>query len=221
MNLVVLYGGTFDPVHNGHLAVARSARDTLATTIRLMPAPDPPHRAVPGASAMHRARMLDLAVAGEPGLVVDRREFARQTRSFSIDTLREVRAELGPQAPVALLVGADSFIQLPAWKDWRALFGLAHFVVADRPENSLDARLPPELGEIAAGRWADASDDLRAAPAGKLLRLRQPLRPESATRIRQRIADGRPWRDLVPAAVAEYIDRHGLYARGAEASNPV
>lgn len=219
--LTVFYGGTFDPVHDGHLAIARSARDTLGATIHLMPAADPPHRPAPGASASQRACMLDLAVAGEPGLAVDRREFSRTTRSYSIDTLREVRGQLGAQAPVALLIGADSLLELPTWKQWQALFALAHFVVAERIGNALDARMPPELEAFTQGRWVDGADALRAAPAGRLLRLRQPLHPGSATDIRERIASGRPWRHLVPAAVAGYIDRHRLYSGRPASSAPL
>jgi len=221
MSLTVFYGGTFDPVHNGHLAIARSARDVLDATIRLMPAADPPHRATPGASAAQRACMLDLALAGEPGLTVDRREFKRATRSYTIDTLRDVRAELGDEIPLALLVGADSLLDLPNWKDWQALFALAHFVVAERPQQSLEAGLPPGLPAFLVGRWATTADALRAAPAGRVLRLRQPLHPESASDVRQRIATAQPWRDLVPAAVAQYIDRHGLYRGRATSVAPL
>ena len=209
--LTVWYGGTFDPVHNGHLAVARAARDALAADIRLMPAADPPHRAPPGASAGHRAAMLDLAIAGEPGLHVDCRELSRGGRSYSIDTLRELRGELGVAAPVALLVGADSFVGLATWKAWRQLFELAHFVVAERPGSPLDDGLPPELAAAVADRWTCSPRVLQEAPAGRIWRLRQPLRMESATELRRRIAAGEPWREWLPFAVAEYIDRHALY----------
>ncbi|HVI57576.1 MAG TPA: nicotinate-nucleotide adenylyltransferase [Luteimonas sp.] len=209
--LLVFYGGTFDPVHDGHLAIARAARDALATTIRLMPAADPPHRAPPGASAAQRAEMLELAIAGEPGLCVDRRELDRAGPSYSIDTLRALRAEFGQDAPIALLVGADSFAILPSWHAWRGLFELAHFVVADRQGSPLDHGLPAELHEALAGRWREAPEALLRSPAGCVLRLRQPLHGESATAIRERIADGLPWRDQVPPAVAAYIGRHGLY----------
>ncbi|HSM10330.1 MAG TPA: nicotinate-nucleotide adenylyltransferase [Lysobacter sp.] len=221
MDLTVFYGGTFDPVHNGHLAVARSARDVLGVTIHLMPAADPPHRAAPGASALQRARMLDLAVAGEPGMVVDRREVSRGARSYSVDTLREVREQLGAQVPVALLLGADSLLGLASWKEWQTLFTLAHFVVAERIGNNIEARLPPELQAFTQGRWVATSDELRATPSGRLLRLRQPLHPESASEIRARIATGQPWRHLVPPAVAAYIDRHQLYAGRPASSAPL
>jgi nicotinate-nucleotide adenylyltransferase len=207
MGLLVFYGGTFDPIHDGHLAIARAARDALRAQVRLMPAADPPHRALPGASAEHRARMLDLAVAGEDALMVDRRELRRQGRSYTVETLREVRAEVGPEQPLALLVGADSFLDLPQWKEWQALFGLAHFVVAERPGSPLDA----ERLAFAAGRETTEVEALRQAPAGRVFRLNQPLHAESASQVRSLIAAGKPWRDYVPAAVAGYIERHGLY----------
>lgn len=219
--LRVYYGGTFDPVHVGHMAIARAARDALAATVRLMPAADPPHRAPPGASAVQRAQMLDLAIADESGLCVDRRELRRDGRSYSIDTLLELRAEFGPEAPLALLVGADSFAGLPDWHRWRELFEHAHFVVAERPGSPLDHGLRPALAEVVAGRWCDRADDLCERPAGRVLRLRQPLHGESATAIRDRIARGQPWRDAVPAAVADYIVRHGLYLNGGGHHRPV
>ena len=219
VKLRVYYGGTFDPVHNGHLAIARAAHAALDRMIRLMPAADPPHRPPPGADALQRAAMLDLAVAGEPGLLVDRRELERAGRSYSIDTLHALRAEYGPEAPLALLVGADSFLGLPTWKDWRDLFTHAHFVVAERPGNPLEDGLPPELAAIASGRWSSAPSDLETAPAGRIFRLRQPLHDESATEIRDLIASGEPWRDSVPAAVADYIEQHRLYGHKSRRSS--
>lgn len=218
--LKLFYGGTFDPVHNGHLAIARAARDELDCTVRLMPAADPPHRAPPGADAGQRARMLELAIGDEPGLVVDRRELERDGRSYTIDTLRELRAEMGPDAPIALLIGADSFIGLPSWREWEALFDLAHFVVAPRPGSPLDGQLPPELAAVVAGRWAGSPGVLEGLPAGRLFLLDQPLQPESASEVRHRIAHGQAWLELVPAAVAGFILGHGLYPRPASESGP-
>lgn len=213
--LRVFYGGTFDPVHNGHLAIARAAADALDSVIRLMPAADPPHRAPPGADATHRAAMVELAIAGDAGLRVDRRELLRSGRSYSIDTLRELRASYCDDTSLALLVGADSFVDLPTWKDWRALFELAHFVVADRPGSPIDGG-NADLAQMLAGRWVETPEALRRSPAGRVLRLRQPLHPESATDIRRRIVDGGPWRPLVPAVVADYIEHHGLYGANGE-----
>ncbi|MNK11598.1 Nicotinate-nucleotide adenylyltransferase [compost metagenome] len=216
MPLRICYGGTFDPVHLGHMAIARAARDQLQVAVRLVPAADPPHRPPPGAHAEQRAQMLALAIGDEPGLLLDRRELDRAARqpgvpSYSVDTLRELRAELGPQQPLAWLVGADSLLGLPGWHDWQALFGLAHFIVADRPGSPLEKALPAPLAAALAGRWADHETALLRAPAGRILRLQAPLREESATAVRQRIDAGGDWRSLLPAAVADYIAEHALY----------
>lgn len=219
--LLVLYGGTFDPVHNGHLAVARHARDALMAQVHLMPAADPPHKGPTHADAEQRAAMLALAIGEEPGLQVDRRELLRDGPSYTIDTLRELRAEIGPQAPVALLIGADSFLGLPTWKSWRELFDYAHFVVAERPGNGIERELPAALSQQMEGRWTDAVADLHGRPAGKALRLLQPLQPESASDIRRRIQAGEPWQDQVAPAVTAYIAQNGLYAGRSVTSGPL
>lgn len=209
--LLVLQGGTFDPVHCGHLAIAEAARDRLDAAVRLMPAADPPHRAPTGADGRHRAAMLALAVIGRPGLHVDLRELDAGVPSRTIDTLAGLRATHGEAQPIACVVGADAFLGLPGWKGWPALLDAAHWVVAARGDASLEA-LPPALAGATAGRWTADPADLRRAPGGRLLRLDQPLHPASATRIRAGIAAGDPaWRALVPDAVAAYIDHHRLY----------
>lgn len=209
--LLVLYGGTFDPVHNGHLAVARHARDALAAQVHLMPAADPPHKGPTHADAGQRAAMLALAIGDEPGLQVDRRELLRNGPSYTTDTLRALRVEIGSRAPVALLVGADSFIGLPTWKSWRELFDYAHFIVAERPGNGIESELSGELSQRLEGCWAQSPVDLRRSAAGRVLRLQQPLQPESASDIRRRIRQGQPWQDQVARAVAAYIVQNGLY----------
>ena len=210
MNLQVFYGGTFDPVHAGHLAVARAARAALGADIRLLPAADPPHRPTPGASAADRADLLALALAGEPGLVLDTRELRRPGPSSTVDTLREARAEAGPDAPLAWLLGADAFRGLPAWHEWPALFGLAHFVVAVRPGHGL-ATLPADLQAACAGRWVAAPARLAESPAGALFRLDLPLHPASATELRRRLRTGADTSGWLPPAVAAEIARRGLY----------
>jgi nicotinate-nucleotide adenylyltransferase len=211
-DLLVLYGGTFDPIHNGHLAIARLVRDHVQANVHLMPSADPPHRSRPGATAAQRARMLDLAVAGETGLHVDRRELTRQTRSYTFDTLTALREGEGAGRSVALVIGADSFLGLPTWHRWQALFGLCHFIVAERPGHDLEGPWPPALVPAVEGRLTTDPGALRQAPAGRVLRLRHPLRPESATAIREAIARGDAvWRSWVPPAVAAYIDRLALY----------
>lgn len=213
--LRVYYGGSFDPVHNGHLAVACAARDQLGAEVFLLPAGDPPHKTTTHATTAVRAHLLDLAVAGVPGLRVDRRELQRPGPSYTVDTLHQLRSELGSQAPIAWLVGADSLRQLATWHRWHALFALAHLVVVARPDAPLDAaalaEVAPEVQAAVAPRWRPPAA-LAQSPAGAvcLLPLAQ-LRPESSTALRQRIAAGIPWQDWVPAPVAAEIGRLQLY----------
>jgi len=218
--LRVFYGGTFDPIHEGHMAIARAARDACDAAIHLLPAADPPHRAVPGAAAVDRAAMVGLAIQDEPRLLLDLREMERAGPSWTVETLRHLRAELGPGVPLAWLVGADSFLGLPTWKSWRELLDLAHFIVADRPGSPLDGDLAAELDSAVAGRWTTNPDDLCHGPAGRVLLLHQPLQPQSATELRHRIAAGQPWRGLVPPDVAAYISEHGLYGAAVIRSQP-
>ena len=206
----ILYGGTFDPVHDGHLAVADAAAALFDTDVALLPSADPPHRAPPGASAMQRAAMLDLAIAGHPRLQVDRRELHRAGPSYSVDTVREVRAEIGPAAPLAWLLGADAFRGLATWHRWRELFDLAHLIVAVRPGYALDA-LEPALQTEVAPRWTNDLGMLGRAASGLLLRLDLQPRLEAASNLRGRIAAGSPWESELPPAVADYIRVQGLY----------
>ncbi len=216
VKLHVFYGGTFDPVHNGHLAIACAARDALGVDITFLPAADPPHRPAPGASAVDRTAMLQLAIANVPGLRLDLREIEQHARdsnlrSWSVDTLRALRVELGSDASIAWLLGADSFTGLPGWKCWRDLFQLTHFVVAERMGSALDEAIAPELAQMLDRRWVDDVAALHAAPAGLVFRLRQPLQAHSATDLRARIQAGNPWRHLVPTTVADYIGARNLY----------
>jgi nicotinate-nucleotide adenylyltransferase len=220
--LHLYYGGTFDPIHLGHLAIACAARDELGARVHLVPAADPPHRTAPSATAAQRARMLELALADTPGLVLDTRELRRASQggvpSYTVDTLRELRGELGPAMPIAWLLGADAFVGLCSWNRWEALFELAHFVVAERPGVPLDLAEAPQLAQAVQGRWAADASELGTTPAGRLWRLHQPLRGESASAVRTRIATGGDWQALVPPAVAVFIAQQSLYRDAPAAS---
>lgn len=214
--LRVYYGGSFDPVHNGHLAIARTARDRLDAEVILVPARDPPHKPPTAADAAQRVEMLELAIVGEPGLRVDRRELARSGPSWTVDTLVELRAELGPEAPIAWLIGADSLRQLHTWNRWTRLFELAHIIAVARPgvdleDAALRVEAPEVLARIAPRRCDPAA--LAASPAGGFALLALPqLRPESSSELRRRIAGADPrWCDWVPPAVAIHIVQQGLY----------
>lgn len=216
MQLQVCYGGTFDPVHNGHLAIACAVRDGLAADVWLLPAADPPHKDRTHADAAQRACMLDLATAGERGLAVDRRELRRDGPSYTVDTLRELRGELGEQRPIAWLIGSDSLAGLHTWHRWRDLFEHAHVLAVERPGARIDAaslgRVAPDVQSEIAPRWRPAEQLAGSAAGGfAVVPLARP-RPESSTELRRRIAAGEPWQDWVSPPVAEYILRHRLYA---------
>ena len=216
--LTAIYGGAFDPVHNGHLAVARAAAAALHARVRLIPTGDARHRSPAHASGAQRVAMLQLAIEGMPELRVDTREIERAGATYSFDTLRELRGELGPTASIAMIVGADSFVRLATWHRWRELFELAHFVVAERPGAVLpdghDAGMsdaPAELVEATRRRWVARPDALHDSAAGHLLRLRLPLQPESSSAIRTRLGAGESIAGLVPPAVEAYLREHRLY----------
>lgn len=220
--LTVHYGGTFDPIHNGHLAIARAARDTLQAPVALLPAADPPHRPAPGASAPQRARMLALALAGESGLGVDLRELRRAGPSYTIDTLAELRAEHGPHAALAWLIGEDSLRGLERWHRWTELLGLAHLVVAARAGTGLETALPTAVAALLRAHRSEDALALAQAPAGRILLLGQPLRAEAATDVRALRQAGDPaWRSMLPGPVAGFIEREGLYLDTAPTAGPI
>ncbi|WP_256645320.1 nicotinate-nucleotide adenylyltransferase [Thermomonas paludicola] len=217
--LRVFYGGSFDPVHNGHLAIARAARDALAADVALLPARDPPHKPGTAASAEQRAQMLALAIDGETGLRVDRRELGRSGPSYTVDTLAELRAELGADAPIAWLIGSDSLRQLATWHRWRELFELGHLVAVQRPGAEVDVvRLreaaPAVLAEI-NDRWLPPGALVESPLGGFALLPLAHLQPESSTELRWRIQNKEPWQEWVPPKVAAYIGRLNLYAGAA------
>ncbi|MDR2012928.1 MAG: nicotinate-nucleotide adenylyltransferase, partial [Rhodanobacter sp.] len=151
---LAILGGTFDPIHNAHVRVAWEAAEFLDAHVRLVPAHVPPHRDPPVATAAQRAALVRAALTGQDRLWLDTRELRRDGPSYTIDTLRELRAEVGATRPLVLLVGADAFSGLPGWHCWRGLFDLAHIGVLTRPGRDAGA-LPTELHtEVAARRCA-------------------------------------------------------------------
>lgn len=213
---VALLGGTFDPVHYGHLGLAQDARRALGLPqVRLVPASDPPHRPPPGASAEHRLAMLKLAVARRAGLAVDDREIRRPGKSYTVLTLEELRDE-DRRRPLMLILGADAFRGLPTWHRWRDILPLAHLVVAARPGDPFDAALPEALVPLWRDRRTSDRSDLASSPAGRIYVVPILARDVSASAIRAAIAHGgeeaRKARALMPRAVWDYIAAHRLYA---------
>lgn len=210
----VIYGGTFDPIHHGHLRLAVELRDRLGVDqIRLVPSYVPPHRDAPGASPDQRLRLLELAIAGEAGLMLDDREVRREGASYTADTLAQLREVIGPDEPLAMVVGTDAFAGFDRWRDWQRIPELAHIVVVERPGEPLDpAGIPAGL---LAERGVRSPAELHNTPAGRLLSLAPPLLDISATGIRERIAAGRSPRYLFPDAVWDEIRRLELYGYSA------
>ncbi|HEY8683376.1 MAG TPA: nicotinate-nucleotide adenylyltransferase [Rhodanobacter sp.] len=198
MKPLAIFGGTFDPVHLGHLSVAWEASELLDAEVRLMPACLPPHRAPPIASPRQRVAMLHAALQGQSRLTLDARELDRSGPSYTIDTLAELRAEQGDR-PLVLLLGADAFGGLTSWHRWRELFELAHIGVLSRP--GVEALPSDELQQMIAGRHVDRADALCNIACGKLIQLTVTPLEISATRIRELLADGRDPRYLLPAGV--------------------
>jgi nicotinate-nucleotide adenylyltransferase len=212
---LAILGGTFDPVHNGHVELARELRATLPLSeLRFVPAGDPPHRGAPAAGAADRLAMVELAIDDQPGLAVDAREIARAGRSYTVLTLEELRHE-NRARPLAFVVGADAFLGMPAWHRWRELFELAHVVVVARPGIDLEALLTPPLSAEWQARRRDDPQALATSAAGAIVVAAITPHAISASAIRRELARGPAGvaavRGLLPAAVLAYIERHRLY----------
>jgi nicotinate-nucleotide adenylyltransferase len=209
MKAIGIFGGTFDPIHFGHLRTAFELLQALALDeVRLVPAGEPPHRDRPSCDAGHRLAMVRAAVADQPGLVVDDREIRRSGPSYTVLTLRELRAEQ-PSRPLCLIVGMDAFLGLPQWHEWRAVLELAHLVVAHRP--GWQAPAQGTLGELIAARGTPRVADLHESVAGRI-HVRPVTQLEiSSTDLRELIVAGQDPRYLLPDAVRAIIRDTGCY----------
>jgi nicotinate-nucleotide adenylyltransferase len=218
LDAIGLFGGTFDPVHIGHLRTALELRETLGLRrMLLIPSARPPHREQPEVSAGDRLAMLAAAIDDEPGLVADGRELRRTGPSYTIDTLTELRAELGATIALCLCVGMDSLTTLTTWRRWRELTDFAHLVVAARPGWQLPSR--GEVADWLAERRCDTVEQLHRQAAGLVLIQTLTLLPVSATQLRADLAAGRSTRYLVPDAALAHIRAHGLYRSAAPTWN--
>ncbi|MEN3113410.1 nicotinate-nucleotide adenylyltransferase [Uliginosibacterium paludis] len=210
-----ILGGTFDPIHAGHLRMALEARDALGLeVVRLIPAGQPPHRGQPGTPAADRLRMVELAVAGVPELEVDPAEVLAPQASYTILTLERLRHELGANRPLVLLMGADAFLGLAGWHRWQELFAHAHVAVATRPGYSLQAQqMDAALATVFQTRFCEDARQLATRPAGLISGFSMTPLAISATSIRDHLALGRSPRFLVPDPVLDYIQDHHLYPK--------
>jgi nicotinate-nucleotide adenylyltransferase len=203
MRPIAIFGGTFDPVHIGHLSVAWEASELLDADVHLMPASVPPHRPPPTANADQRVAMLRAALVGQSRLGIDTRELNRSGPSYTIDTLIELREEQGSRSLV-LLIGADAFVGLPSWDRWLEIFDVAHIGVLSRP--GIDVSLPESLVRAVNGRRVESAGDLHGQPAGKVIELAVTPLEISATHIRELLAAGRDPRYLLPAGLFDDVE---------------
>ncbi|THF65034.1 nicotinate-nucleotide adenylyltransferase [Pseudothauera rhizosphaerae] len=214
-----LLGGTFDPIHLGHLRLAEEAREALGLArVRLTPAGRPPHRDTPHCSSAHRLAMVRLAAAGNPAFEVDDSEIRAATPSYTVPTLERLRAELGLARPLVLILGADAFQGLPDWHRWEEIFTLAHVAVANRPGHAPHGRrwpgvLSPALDAACAGRIASDPASITGTPAGLVVPFDMTPLDISASLIRDLLAHGASARYLLPDSVLDYIGLHHLYRR--------
>ena len=209
-----IMGGTFDPVHFGHLRLAQEASEILGLErVRWVPAGQPWHRVAPRATGAHRLEMVRLAIDKNPQFELDDAEIRQTAPGYTVETLERLRRDLGAKRSMVLLLGTDAFRNLSSWQRWRDLFDLAHIFVAQRPGHSLT---PGGMTAALAAEWrsrAGTPDVLRERPAGSIVTYGTTALDISASAIRAHFAQARSPRYLLPSAVLDYIDAHGLYSK--------
>ena len=207
---VGILGGTFDPVHNGHLHLATTFLETLnMAELRFVPLNTPPHRTLPLASAEQRLEMLELAVENQAGLKVDDCEIRRGGISYSIDTLKHLRKILN-ETPICLLMGIENFNTLNHWHQWQSLLDYAHIVIANRPGS--DTKLTDEeMNNFMDESITHSVELLHQQPAGLIMQMGVPMLDISSTQIRNNFQTNLKSDSLLPNKVLDFIQTHHLY----------
>jgi len=208
-----LFGGTFDPVHLGHLRLAEESISHLGLSgVRWIPAGQPPHRGSPQVTAQQRLEMVLRSTAGNARFSVDASEVEAAAPSYTVNTLERLREELGAEQSLVLLVGADAFAGLTTWHRWRDIFNLAHVAISHRPGFPIEKNsLPHELATEFSDRRLASPAELRNASAGGIATFAMTQLAISATQIRQLLNNGKSARYLLPDSVLDYITDHQLY----------
>lgn len=210
-----VFGGTFDPVHFGHLRLAEEAADALQLErVRWIPAGQPALRDAPRVGPVQRLEMVRLAISGNPRFELDPAEVDAEQTSFTVPTLERLRQTrvCGANRPLVLLVGADAFAGMAGWHRWESLFELAHVAVAHRPGYAIDAKyLPPALAEVFRRRFCDNPRLLQDTPAGHIATFAMTPLDISATKIRALLSKGLSVRYLIPENVIAHIHDHRFY----------
>ena len=206
----VFMGGTFDPVHNGHLRTALELQQWLnVSQVTLIPTGEPVHREAPGCSAQHRLEMVRLAVEDAASLCVDAREVDAAPPSYSALTLASLRQSLGPDRPVCMVMGMDAYLGLPGWKDWDTFLSLCHIIAVARPGYTYPSA--DAMDDFTRRYRVESTEELWQRPCGAVMIHELTPLGISATQIRELVAQGRSPRYLLPDQVWEYIKQHRLY----------
>lgn len=208
-----LFGGTFDPVHYGHLRLAEESIAHLGLGgVRWIPAGQPPHRGTPQVTAQQRLEMVLRSTGNNAKFSIDSSEVEAAAPSYTVHTLERLRRELGDQQSLVLLVGADAFAGLSSWHRWRDIFALAHVAVSHRPGFPVEpASLPEVLAAEFEQRFLTDAGALKHSPAGGIVTFAMTQLAISATQIRKLLANGLSARYLLPDTVLDYIHLHQLY----------
>ena len=204
-----ILGGTFNPIHNGHLRLALELYERLdLAEVRLLPVGQPPHREQPSVSKQHRLELVETAIMGVTGLSLDDRELRREGLSYMVDTLNSLRQDL-PQRSLCLILGMDAFLGLPQWHQWQRLISFAHILVVNRPNSRLSDN--ETMQEFIKKHKTLNKKDLQTKKYGKIWIEEMPILSISSTQIRQIIAEGKNPHYLLPATVLDKINTYKLY----------
>jgi len=207
---LAIYGGTFDPVHRGHLAIARAVSDHLDTDVCFVPAHRPPHKDRLLTSSTDRLAMLNLALSGQPRFQIDELELLRDEPSYTIDTVADFRSRLGEEARLYFVLGEDAYRSLPSWKAWRDLLNFVHLIVCRRRHK---AALSKALSDLEAQRMISSVSALKQAPRGGIFYFQQPEYDVSSTAIRRKLQLDQSLQDDLDPKVYQFVREQRLYLK--------
>jgi len=208
-----ILGGTFNPIHYGHLRIAEEIAENLnLDEVRFVPSANPPHKPTPNISATHRAEMVKLAIENNPTFLCDSRELARTGASYTIDTLISLRQELGQEVSLCIIMGTDAFTQLHSWHRWKELIQYCHIVLVQRPASQTPQQpLPTVLEHFLRDHFTENIADIQESATGFICMQNVTALAISSTNIRERLKNKQSIRYLMPQNVIEYIEKNQLY----------
>lgn len=207
-----ILGGTFNPIHYGHLRMAQELAESLKLNeVRFIPSANPPHKTTPQVTAEHRAAMVQLAIANNPHFKFDDRELQRTGASYTIDTLQSLRDELGTKTSITLFMGSDAFTKLHTWHRWEDIISLCHIALVQRPQNIKQEPLAKVLETFLHNHYTENASDLHETASGLITMQSITALDISSTAIRKMLKNKHSSRYLIPETVIDYLQSHQLY----------